>query len=263
MALFKILKGQKADLPATKHEGYAYVTADEHKMYIDITDSSRIALNSDLADRIPFATCPTAGTTAAKIVTTTDPFTLSTGSVIAIKFTNASPQAETTQNNIITFNVNNTGAKNVYYRGARIPNEFFVQNKIYLFIYNGTQYELVGDVIPDLNDNEMVITDENGQLDSRKFVDSYQIVEQLPTSNINQNVVYLVATGESSGGGSGSGSGSNLTYGLSRTPSTSQNITLTASNGTTSSVEALNSTQVQALIDSTITTALTTSYPQL
>lgn len=35
MALFKILKGNKLNLPAEKHEGYAYFCEDTHEFYID------------------------------------------------------------------------------------------------------------------------------------------------------------------------------------------------------------------------------------
>lgn len=257
MALFKILKGQKADLPATKHEGYAYVTADEHKMYIDITDANRIALNSDMADRIPYAVNGENAVAYNKTITTTDPFELKTGALIAIKFTSEDPGGTEEEDNIITFNVNNTGRKQVYYRGARIPNEFIASKKTYLFLYNGTQYELVGDVVPYLGRNKTVITDGNGMLSSRPFADAYVIAATLPTTNINNNVVYLVPTGES-GTGSGGSSASSTTYGLSRS---GFDVTLTGSDGTTNSVEATTRTQVQDLIDATITTALNTAYP--
>lgn len=273
MALFKTFKGLSSTLMSGKPnavEGYAYFTTDDGKFYIDIATAdtavigtNRIPLSADFADRIPYAVNNQNASTYNKTITTSDSFTLKEGALIIIKFTAGVPGGETENNNIITFNINNTGQKNVYYRGARIPNEMLVSGKLYIFRYNGTQYDLVGDVIPDLGGNETVITDEYGILRSAPFVDRYEIVEQLPTTNIDQNVVYLVATGESSGSGSGSGGGSNLTYGLSRSPSTSKNITLTASNGTSSSVEALNETQVQALIDATITTALNTAYPQL
>ena len=43
------------------------------------------------------------------------------------------------------------------------------------------------------NANETVITDSSGNIITRKKVDGYTVVEQLPTTNINQNVVYLIA----------------------------------------------------------------------
>lgn len=52
MALFKILKGQGANLPSGKVEGYAYVTTDTHKFYVDISASERIELNAFAADRL-------------------------------------------------------------------------------------------------------------------------------------------------------------------------------------------------------------------
>ena len=44
------------------------------------------------------------------------------------------------------------------------------------------------------NENETVITDSSGNIITRKKVDGYTVVEQLPTTNIDQNVVYLVET---------------------------------------------------------------------
>ena len=43
------------------------------------------------------------------------------------------------------------------------------------------------------NENETVITDSSGNIITRKKVDGYTVVEQLPTTNIDQNVVYLIA----------------------------------------------------------------------
>lgn len=54
MALFKILKGKKTNLPTTYTEGYCYVTTDEHKLYIDSdgTSAGRWALNAETADKL-------------------------------------------------------------------------------------------------------------------------------------------------------------------------------------------------------------------
>lgn len=290
MALFKIEKGTAANLVTNRPnavEGYAYFTTDDGKFYIDVSGgtsespvsaivgTNRIPLSADRADRIPYAENNEGSLIYNKTITTSDPFTLKDGNLIVIKFTADTPGGTTSPDNIITFNVNNTGAKHVYYRGARIPNDHLVSNKIYLFKVTSFQayteddpplqftdyrYEIVGDVIPDLNGHETVITDNYGRLTTRPFMDSFQIVQTLPSEMaIDENVVYLVPTGESgTGGGSSSGGGSALTYTLSRN---NKNIVLTASNNTSSNVEALNETQVQALIDTTITTALSTAYP--
>lgn len=54
MALFKILKGKKANLPTNYTEGYCYVTTDEHKLYVDSdgTSAGRWALNAETAEKL-------------------------------------------------------------------------------------------------------------------------------------------------------------------------------------------------------------------
>ena len=290
MALFKIEKGTAANLTTNRPnavEGYAYFTTDDGRFYIDITGgttenpvpavvgTNRIPLSADRADRIPYAENAQNSTYYNKTITTSDPFVLKDGSLIVIKFTADAPGGVTQHDpdNAITFNINGTGARPVYWRGARIPNEFLVQDQLYIFraqAFEVTEnnettihyrYEMVGDVIPVFDGDETVITDHYGRLTTRPFVDSYRIVSSLPAEGAEDtNIVYLVPTGESGagGGGSGSGGGAGLTYALSRN---NKNVVLTASNNTSTSVEALNETQVQALIDATITTALSTAYP--
>lgn len=86
-----------------------------------------------------FVTCTTAAGTVAKIVTLNN-FHLYNGAQILIKFTNNNTAANP------TLNVNNTGAKPIYYKGAAIGNGYIFSNQTYHLIYNGTQYEIVGDV---------------------------------------------------------------------------------------------------------------------
>ena len=86
-----------------------------------------------------YGTCSTAAATAAKVVACTG-FTLATGATIKVKFTVTNTAANP------TLNVNNTGAKPIYYRGAAITAGYLAQNRTYEFVYNGTQYDLVGDI---------------------------------------------------------------------------------------------------------------------
>lgn len=83
----------------------------------------------------------------------------------------------------------------------------------------------------------------------------FEIVQALPTSNIDENTIYLIENGETGGGGGGSG----ITYAISKSGST---ITLTGSDGSTSSVTVneMTATEVQAMIDAAITSALEASY---
>lgn len=92
------------------------------------------------ANRVNYGSCSTAAETAAKTVACTG-YALQTGGEITVKFTVAN-----TANNP-TLNVNSTGAKAIYYRGAAIPASYLAANRTCTFRYNGTQYELVGDAI--------------------------------------------------------------------------------------------------------------------
>lgn len=85
-----------------------------------------------------YAACDTAAATAAKVVTLTN-FTLVAGARIAVKFTVTNTVANP------TLNVNGTGAKAIYYRGAAIDASKLAAGRIYEFVYDGTNYELVGD----------------------------------------------------------------------------------------------------------------------
>ena len=96
------------------------------------------------ADRNNYGTCSTAAATAAKTVACTG-FALVTGAEITVKFTVTNTAANP------TLNVNSTGAKAIYYRGAAISAGYLAANRTYTFRYNGTQYELVGDINTDTN----------------------------------------------------------------------------------------------------------------
>ena len=53
MALFKILKGNEANLPSDKHEGWAYVT-EKGNMYVDLSNDTRVKVGNR-ADTAEFA----------------------------------------------------------------------------------------------------------------------------------------------------------------------------------------------------------------
>lgn len=90
-------------------------------------------------NRFNYGTCSTAAGTVAKTVACTG-FTLATGSEITVKFTVTNTASSP------TLNVNSTGAKAIYYNGAAITAGYLKANKTYTFRYNGTQYDLVGDI---------------------------------------------------------------------------------------------------------------------
>ena len=89
---------------------------------------------------IHYGTC--SDTVAAKTVSCTG-FTLSTGAWIAVRLTatnTASPSS-------VTLNVNSTGAINIKYRNSDLPEASSLSTgRTYLFVYDGTYYQLVGDL---------------------------------------------------------------------------------------------------------------------
>lgn len=96
-----------------------------------------------------YGTCATAAATATKAVSITN-FTLVTGARAIVKFTVTNTAANP------TLNVNNTGAKAIQYRGAAITAGYLAANRTYEFVYDGTNYQLVGDVNTDTNTDTKV-----------------------------------------------------------------------------------------------------------
>lgn len=98
-----------------------------------------------------YGTCSTDAATVAKVVACSN-FSLVTGAKIAVKFSNTNTAASP------TLNVNATGDKAIYYRGAAITAGYLAANRSYEFIYNGTQYELVGDLNTDVSVSQAIST---------------------------------------------------------------------------------------------------------
>lgn len=96
------------------------------------------------ANRTNYGTCSTAASTAAKTVTLTG-FSLVTGASVKVKFTVTNTASNP------TLNVNSTGAKAIMYRGSAISAGYLAVNRVYEFVYDGTDWELVGDINTDSN----------------------------------------------------------------------------------------------------------------
>ena len=91
--------------------------------------------------------------------------------------------------------------------------------------------------------NKTVITNAVGSVTTRKLVDGYTVVQSLPTTNIDQNAVYLISQ-EYDGG--------EVTYTLST--DVNDNIVLYGSDGSTSSVD------IKSIIDDVINDVLGVAY---
>lgn len=91
---------------------------------------------------IHYGICSTAAATVAKTVDI-DGFKLDTGSWIAIKFTVTNTGAVGS----LTLNVNNTGAYSIKYRNGNLDDKgYLAANRIYLFLFDGTYWQIVGDI---------------------------------------------------------------------------------------------------------------------
>lgn len=101
-----------------------------------------------------FGTCSTEAATAEKVVNLAG-FILVVGARITVKFTVTNTVASP------TLNVNGTGAKPIYYRGSAISTGLLAANRTYEFIYDGTSYNLVGDINTDTNTDTKVTSVDN------------------------------------------------------------------------------------------------------
>lgn len=109
--------------------------------YVDVAD---INGNMDTLDGAfaRFAVCSTAAATAAKTATISG-FKLFTGAVAYIKFSVKNTAANP------TLNISGTGAKAIQYQGAAISSSYLNANRTYAFIYDGSVYQLIGDINTD------------------------------------------------------------------------------------------------------------------
>ena len=90
-----------------------------------------------------YGTCTTAAATAAKVVTLSG-YNLTINGYVSVKFTYDVPANA-------TLNINGKGAKNIFYKGAKITAGVIKAGVIATFVYDGTQYQLVSIDVLDFN----------------------------------------------------------------------------------------------------------------
>ena len=133
------IKGVKGDTGATGAQGAKGDKGDTGAAGAKGATGSQGAKGDKGDTGLVYGTCSTAAATAAKAVALTG-FTLVTGAAVIVKFTVTNTAASP------TLNVNSTGAKAIRYKNAAITAGYLVANKTYLFAYDGTYWQLVGDV---------------------------------------------------------------------------------------------------------------------
>ena len=82
-----------------------------------------------------YGVCSTAEATTAKAVTISS-YTLNTGGIVVIKFTNAVPKNS-------TLNIRTRGAKKIFYDGSAITDGVIEAGDVVTLIYDGTQYQVM------------------------------------------------------------------------------------------------------------------------
>lgn len=82
-----------------------------------------------------YGTCSTVEATAEKVAVLTS-YALVKNGMVSVKFSYAVPANS-------TLNINSKGAKNIFYRGAKITAGVINAGDIATFVYDGTQYQLI------------------------------------------------------------------------------------------------------------------------
>lgn len=86
-----------------------------------------------------YGTCYSSSSYSEKTVSCAN-FSLVSGSIIIVKFSYGNSAS------YVTLNVNYTGAKYIYYRGTYIPSSALQSDHVYMFVYDGSNYNLIGDL---------------------------------------------------------------------------------------------------------------------
>lgn len=87
----------------------------------------------------PVGKCLTAGDVAEKTVDCEN-FTLAENSVFTVRFEHTNSASRP------SLNVNGTGARAIKYRGSSIKASMLAANRVYQFVYDGTEWDLLGDL---------------------------------------------------------------------------------------------------------------------
>ena len=137
-----------------------------------------------------YGECSTAAATTTKAVSCTG-FTKAAGAWLAVKFTVTNTGAVGS----LQLNVNSTGGAPIKYRNANLPSAgTLAANRVYLFVYDGTNYQLIGDLDTDqntdLNMRQTLITTTDAKL--RPLLMSYAQTSST-TGNID-NIGYRMNT---------------------------------------------------------------------
>lgn len=108
-----------------------------------------------VAGGITYCTCSTNAATVEKIaVVVSGNFTLFNGARVIVKFTNANTASSP------TLNINNTGAKSIYWHGASLSaSQYWESGSVIDFVYDGIAWNIVSEGMQEITaipDSEII-----------------------------------------------------------------------------------------------------------
>ena len=151
------------------------------------------SINYQIVGSPRYAICSTSSNAIAKVASLVDNssvITLETGVRICVKFTNENTVASP------TLNIGDTGAKDIYWHGVTLEsNQYWQAGAVLDFVYNGTQWELVGIAKTiDVDHTHNYIIEQNKGLMQKFWRGS---AEELPAEeNRSDDTMYIVTDGE-------------------------------------------------------------------
>lgn len=172
-------------------------------------DSSAVATIGDIEDltkrvkelesethqtKIPWGTC-TSGKKDTALTAAISNFELKAGAMVSIRFPNGVPAGA-------TLNINDTGAKPVYYVTKPIVEDVVSAGVLATFLYNGAQYDLVtidkmAKVVQEVENSEESVPSSAVVYKMQQAIDEefaryvYKFVDELPESGVT-GTIYLV-----------------------------------------------------------------------
>jgi hypothetical protein len=146
---------------------------------------------------IHYGECSTAAATTTKVVACTG-FTKVKGAWIAVKFTVTNTGAVAS----LQLNVNSTGASPIKYRNGNLPSaSTLTAQRVYLFVYDGTNYQLVGDLDTtiantDIHMRQTLITTADAKLRPQlmSYAETSSSTANIDNLGYRMNTVYVDTT---------------------------------------------------------------------
>lgn len=112
---------------------------------------------------IHFAQCTTQGSTTRKAVTVTN-WSQTVGGFVLVQFTNTNTATNP------TLNINGTGELPIYYQSTNVQSDKLVSGRVYMFVYTGNSFDVVGDIAPDVQDESVRMVPAETSAASLKFI---------------------------------------------------------------------------------------------